>query len=253
MKKIERISPPDCLNNCLKEFCKKKIGFYENLRDNNGKIYPRWNTACKNGRDVSQIRERLLKMSSFTCVFCGENIKNSEMDVDHYLPKSNFPHLAYCWDNMLPTCKLCNQTLKKNFIPASLKDSVVVEDILSDMIPCDYVYEKKHLLQDIAGEDRLLDPTFDEPEEHMEFIPESYSYKAKTKIGRITARRFFNRHKEVAEKWEAIRSFIKDLVLNETPKCTIAHYIKLHGREYICWKFYEYWCEEKEAGRIDRT
>jgi hypothetical protein len=68
------------------------------------------------------------------------------------------------------------------------------------------------LLTEIARDDRLIDPTFDDPEDHLEFNPEFYFYESKTETGRITANIFFNRHKEVAEKWEKISLFIKKLV-----------------------------------------
>ncbi|MCP3874038.1 MAG: hypothetical protein GY699_12880 [Desulfobacteraceae bacterium] len=102
MKKIHRLPPPDCLDN--QKQAHKKNKFYEVLRDNNGKIKPRWNTACKEGGDISKIRKTLLEMSNQTCVYCGDKIYNTNMDVDHYLPSSKFPYLAYCWNNLLPSC-----------------------------------------------------------------------------------------------------------------------------------------------------
>jgi hypothetical protein len=120
MKKIQRFAPPDCLNDQLFESKQKKIQFYEDLWDKNGKIKPRWNSSCKEGSLVSKIRERLLDMSNKTCVYCGIKINNTVMDVDHYLPSSEFPYLAYCWDNLLPSCKRCNQYIKSDFYPQSL-------------------------------------------------------------------------------------------------------------------------------------
>jgi hypothetical protein len=96
MKKVDRLPPPDCLNNALPKIRKKNREFYKNLYDNKGRIRPRWNTTCKNGQEISKIRTHLLTMSSYCCVYCGKNIHNGEMDVDHYLPTSAFPYLAYC-------------------------------------------------------------------------------------------------------------------------------------------------------------
>ncbi len=141
MKRIERISPPDCLDNNIEESRSKKVGFYENLKDNQGNIYPRWNTACKDTDDISRIRKQLLKMSENSCVFCGIRIDNRGMDVDHYLPKSQFPYLAYCWENLLSSCKYCNQTLKKEYVPNALKGKKIVESIVSDKFEYDYIYD----------------------------------------------------------------------------------------------------------------
>jgi hypothetical protein len=50
--------------------------------------------------------------------------------------------------------------------------------------------------------------------------------------------------------------FIKKLIINlkdkQTALETVKSYIDLHGKEYVCLGFYEYWLKEKEEGRIDR-
>lgn len=172
MKKIPRLSPPDCLNDGIPKYQEQKIHFYKNLKDAKGNIYPRWNTTCKEGEKISQIRKQLLEMSHNTCVYCGIKINDNSMDVDHYLPSSEFPYLAYCWDNLLPTCKTCNQNLKSNFSPDSLKNIKIVEQILSETFEHDLIYDKELLLNQIAKDDRLIEPTFDNPEEHLQFNPE---------------------------------------------------------------------------------
>ncbi len=252
MRKIKRIPPPDCLNNGIEKSKRKNIGFYEKLRDSNGNVRPRWNTTCKKGEKVSKIRTTLLEMSNDSCVFCGLRIDNPNLTVDHYLPLSNFPYLAYCWENLLPTCKNCNQNVKGDFTPNSLAHKKVVEKIVSDKFEHDYVYDKAHLLTEIARADRLIDPTFDDPDEHLTFNPEFYFYEGKTRIGKLTEKKFFNRkRKEIAEKWESISLFIKKLVLDDASEDRIYHFISLYGYEYVCLKFYEHWLNKKQAGRIN--
>ena len=252
MKKTERISPPDCLNNDVEESNNRKTGFYENLKDSYGDIYPRWNTTCKDKDGKSRIRKRLSEMSDGCCGYCGDKVtKLGDMEVDHYLPSSKFPYLAYCWDNLIPSCRYCN-LIKSDFTPASLKGKKIGEHIVSDKYKFDYIYDKRYLLTEITQDDRLIDPTFDDPEEHLEFNPEFYFYEAKTETGQITAKKFFNNHKELAEKWEQISLFIKKLVSDDVSEEIIHDYIKLHGCEYICVKFYAYWANEKQEGRINR-
>ncbi len=251
MKKIDRLPPPDCLDNSLPNTRKKKREFYRNLRDPDGRIRPRWNTTCKDEDGISRIRAQLLRMSHYCCAYCGKHIEDGEMDVDHYLPSSQFPYLAYCWENFLPACGYCNQNTKAGFTPNSLQGKRIVEDIIADSYLYDYVYDKDRLLGQIVQDDRLIEPTFDDPEEHVEFNPEFFFYTAKTPIGHITISKFFI-HKEVAQRWEKISMFIRELVLEETPKEIILHYIRVHSYEYVCLKFYEYWLQEKREGRIGR-
>jgi hypothetical protein len=117
------------------------------------------------------------------------------------------------------------------------------------------IYDKAHLLSSIAKDDRLIEPTYDDPEEHLAFNPEFYFYESKTKIGELTKLKFF-KHKEVTCEWEKLSQFIQALVQQIQDKSiileTLKLYIELHGQEYLCLKFYEYWLKEQEEGRINR-
>ncbi len=255
MKRVHRFAAPDCLNNSIEDSKIKKRKFYDQLRDNNGKIKPRWNTTCKEGGEISKIRQTLLEMSNKTCVYCGDKIDNTSMDIDHYLPSSKFPYLAYCWDNLLPSCKICNQHSKSDFFPKSLTEKTIIEKILSDTFQHDFIYDKEHILNNIAQDDRLVEPTLDNPDEHLEFNPAFYFYESKTKIGELTNTKFFS-HKEVAEKWEKWSKLIQQLIINSKNETaaleTLKYLIELHGNEYVCLKFYHYWLKEKQEGRINR-
>jgi len=152
------------------------------------------------------------------------------MDIDYYLPSSKYPYLAYCFDNYLPSCKKCNQTIKKDFIPKTIKDKVIIEPILSNVYISDFLYDK-NLISNECKDHRLIDPSFD----NTEF----YFYENKTPIGKITADMFFNKRKEVAENYQEISFFIKELVVANLGKNMILHFIKLYGYEYVCLKFYD--------------
>jgi uncharacterized protein (TIGR02646 family) len=256
MKKITRVQPPDCLSNEIESSRNQKINFYENLRDKNGKIQPRWNSTCLDTDKISKIRKKLLEMSGNCCAFCGVKIDNDSFDVEHFLPKDGdktnegFPYLAYCWENYLPSCKPCNQNHKRTFIPQSLKNQTIIEAILQTKFPNAEVYNQQAILNRTT--DRIIEPSFDNPNEHLEFVAEFFSYHPITKIGELTNQMFFD-HKEVAQKWETLSNFIKKLVANysNAPEL-IDDYINLHGYEFICKKLLEYWQNEKNAGRINR-
>lgn len=44
----------------------------------------------------------------FLCGICGKPVDAKDMEIDHILPRSNRPDLAYCPDNMQPTHSICN-------------------------------------------------------------------------------------------------------------------------------------------------
>ena len=243
MRKLKRLPSPDCLNNEIEKSSTDKISFYKDLRYKD-KIISRWNTLSKDTDGISKIRKQLYKMSDGYCAYCGDLISIEEMDVDHYLPSSKYPYISYCFDNYLPSCKKCNQKIKRAFVPEALKDKSIVESIISDTYSYDFIYDKENLLDNVCKKHRLIDPSYDDPEDHLIFNSEFYFYDHKTPIGKVTADMFFNKRKEVAEKYEQLSLFIKDLVNAGFGIEMIRHFIKLRGYEYVCLKFYEHWVNE---------
>ncbi|MCP4664270.1 MAG: hypothetical protein GY856_53475 [bacterium] len=54
------------------------------------------------------------------CAYCEASVKAvAHGDVEHYRPKTVYWWLAYCYDNYLYSCQLCNQTYKSNHFPRS--------------------------------------------------------------------------------------------------------------------------------------
>ena len=56
------------------------------------------------------IQTALFASSHYKCAFCecipGES---SHIEVEHFEPKSLYPDLAFEWDNLLPSCRICNE------------------------------------------------------------------------------------------------------------------------------------------------
>lgn len=62
----------------------------------------------------------------FICPACDESKYSTKAgsiktDIDHYLPKSKYPHLACHPYNLIPSCLLCNQRIKREFDPLTCK------------------------------------------------------------------------------------------------------------------------------------
>lgn len=60
-----------------------------------------------------------LKLESFgKCAYCESPTSTvAHGDVEHYRPKSKYWWLAYCYENYLYSCQVCNQTFKSNHFP----------------------------------------------------------------------------------------------------------------------------------------
>ena len=115
-------------------------------------------TAYWNEDDV---REALWEMQHHKCCYC-ERIrdKNRESDVEHFRPKAmvegvdghlGYWWLAYDWDNLLFSCRICNQEYKRNHFPVQ-DESVRASGPAGDLETEGYLF---------------LHPCFDDPEKHL--------------------------------------------------------------------------------------
>jgi len=108
------------------------------------------------------VRGALYAMQGRVCAYCGADIDEAGIDVEHFRPKSNVDEdemhggywwLAYDFENYFLSCIVCNQKYKRDRFPLS-NGAVRV------------TYESRGQL---ATEDRiLLDPTFDPVEEWVQ-------------------------------------------------------------------------------------
>lgn len=92
------------------------------------------------------------------CMYCEDS---AGVDIDHFRPLSAFPALAYTWDNYLLACSFCNSNMKRAEFP-------VTE----------------------AGDPLLLDPSKDDPAEHLVLSPSTGEFVDQTVKGAESIRIF---------------------------------------------------------------
>lgn len=110
------------------------IGFYENvLREESSprKINPGFPAYIFSGNNPSSFGAQnfltafqTANPTLFICPACDESKYSTkagsiQTDIDHYLPKSKYPHLACHPYNLVPSCLACNLRIKKTFDPLS--------------------------------------------------------------------------------------------------------------------------------------
>ncbi|MEM9558495.1 MAG: hypothetical protein AAGC60_29855 [Acidobacteriota bacterium] len=63
-------------------------------------------------------KDQLRSESGGKCAYCeGKAEHVAHGDVEHFRPKSKYWWLAYCYDNFLYSCQICNQSHKSNHFP----------------------------------------------------------------------------------------------------------------------------------------
>lgn len=159
-------------------------GHFEDAATRRGKFTFR---AYK-GEDV---REALRRMFGPKCAYC-ETVyaADSPMTVEHYRPKGGYDlpdgsrqipgywWLGSTWSNLLPSCTDCNTERGHDYEGTRIKTGKANRFPLVD--------ENNRATspgQETAEEPLLLDPTRDEPDEHLEFIDQGVVRAAKLADG----------------------------------------------------------------------
>ena len=114
-----------------------------NAQLDSGRLEPKtiqqsWKNASKS-KNLKTVRNTLEQMSGgrCRCMYCEDSVGT---DIEHYRPKRTYPRHMFVWENLLLGCSLCNQMKDEHF---QMEDGVPL----------------------------LLDPTCDNPWEHLDFDP----------------------------------------------------------------------------------
>jgi uncharacterized protein (TIGR02646 family) len=123
----------------------------------------------------SLVKKQLQTEQHDKCCFCEADFTaNSYGDVEHFRPKGAYQitsngelhrpgyyWLAYDWDNLFFSCQICNQRYKKNFFP--LKDEAS--------------RAKNHTAVVALEEPAIINPSLDDPDQHLQFREHILIYK----------------------------------------------------------------------------
>ncbi len=131
---------------------------------------------------AEEVKRRLEELFHGKCAYC-ESFYGSQapVDVEHYRPKGSIegePHhtgywwLAMDWCNLLPSCLDCNRR-RKQLNPTTISDLKVLYDTMlsgkQDSFPVAGVRAVAEATEFATEEAILLDPTRDNPDEHLVF------------------------------------------------------------------------------------
>ena len=100
-----------------------------------------------------EIREVLKAMASGLerCMYCEDSLGT---DIEHFRPKRHYPEHAFDWNNYLLACSHCNSNEKRDRFPL-----------------------------DEHGQPLLIDPTVDDPSEHLLLTPTTGKFENRTRKG----------------------------------------------------------------------
>lgn len=78
-------------------------------------------------------KERIQIESLDKCAYCESPVPQvAHGDVEHFRPKVPYWWLAYCYDNYLFSCQICNQVYKSDHFPLSNATNILKEPIINN-------------------------------------------------------------------------------------------------------------------------
>lgn len=128
------------------------------------------------------VRKALEKLFHDKCAYCESNTTaGADWEVEHFRPKGRVAErrddhpgyywLAYEWENLYPSCQHCNQKRRDRPRWGDVSAATGPAKGKLDQFPlADEAGRAMSPGDDLTAEDRLLlDPTIDDPEEHIRF------------------------------------------------------------------------------------
>ena len=83
-------------------------------------------------------KKSLVKITGVTvCPYCNRNFTNvteeaNTSQLDHFFPKNEYPLLALCFYNLIPSCYGCNNKKSADFINNSESIDIIIKDDISE-------------------------------------------------------------------------------------------------------------------------
>ncbi len=144
--------------------------------------------AVLNSSIWGEAKKQLLTESKDKCAYCETPVAVVDYgDVEHFRPKSIYWWLAYCYENYLPSCAICNQRYKRdNFriqnsrmpglsVAATHTDEqllAMAAALTPDPVDDTAGMPRQELHKAMAAEFSLLiDPYFEDPAEYLAYKP----------------------------------------------------------------------------------
>lgn len=137
------------------------------------------------GERWGQAKKQLFVETRDKCAYCEATTKTTYYgDVEHYRPKSIYWWLAYCYDNYLASCRICNLSKTDHFpiqnqemqgptIFSNTTDDAIAEQ--AGMIAPDPLNEtevNKFIRLHQQEHPLLINPYFDDPAEYFAWRPD---------------------------------------------------------------------------------
>lgn len=151
MIRIRRLRLPVATRQAI-DACTARVCAAPTAKERRRLVHLLWKKLSKDG-PLRAVRAKLRRMAPGVeyCMYCEAN---EGTDIDHFRPRRRYPRSAFRWSNLLLACSHCNSNAKRDQFP-----------------------------RDAAGRMLLIDPTRDDPREHLTLTPTTGRYEPESPSG----------------------------------------------------------------------
>ena len=147
-----------------------------------------------------KVKQALIELFESKCAYCESKFLHVYSgDIEHFRPKGEIEEahpskpgyywLAADWDNLLLSCRNCNQKLKHEIVGEDKKKTMGKMNQFPLANGFKHVQSHENHPQSIKTEDKhrlLLDPCKDNPQEHLSFDEKTAVIRAESDKGRAS-------------------------------------------------------------------
>lgn len=87
-----------------------------------------------NGADYTDTKPHLIPLEGLYCAYCETAISDGlNVDIEHKIPKSKFPNQEKLWENLVISCKSCNEHPKSDYYIRSDDHGATTQKVKADV------------------------------------------------------------------------------------------------------------------------
>lgn len=203
--------------------------------DNNIKTES-YSSGSKYNDNAKIVKNTLKQIYHYKCAFCEASLKNSYGEIEHYRPKKSsnltkcdssksYYWLAFAWDNLLPSCKMCNISKSNCFDIYKIRANYNKDTLIS-------LHSSLQKYHDIE-KPKLLHPEIDKFEKYIHFqrkgkiITDNERVKYTIKICNLNRKQLSELREEIiTDHTNKVKKMFRVLI-EMKPKLSIQNMLKL--------------------------
>lgn len=149
MRMLQKVECPDVLIENSKKWTDDLVATIESGQNPS--------TLQKNKYNHVDIKSALLNETNKKCAYCESTFRHvSYGDIEHILPKSKIPNLAFSWENLTIACSVCNTNKGDFYCEPNGNNHSNLVDPYSDNPDDFFIFFREAIVANFASERAII-------------------------------------------------------------------------------------------------